>query len=73
MNRLDAYLTARSVSNRDFSQRLGVSEASISRLRRGKQKPSLDVALKIERETAGAVTPTDLVEAVTAHDQQAAE
>jgi len=66
MNALDAYLAAKDIQNAAFAGRLRVSEATISRLRRGKQRPSLDLALKIERETEGVVSPAALFAAFAA-------
>ena len=44
----------------DLAQRLGVSAATISRIENGKQGVSLALAVRIERETEGIITPAEL-------------
>jgi transcriptional regulator with XRE-family HTH domain len=55
-----------------LSRRLGVSAATISRIERGKQGVSLALAVRIEKETAGAITPAELF-ALIPEAQEAAE
>jgi transcriptional regulator with XRE-family HTH domain len=56
----------------ELSRRLGVSAATISRIERGKQGVSLALAVRIEKETAGAITPAELF-ALIPEAQEAAE
>lgn len=53
------YLHANRVSPARLAKKLGISAGYISLLRNGKGLPSLPLALKIESETGGLVTPKD--------------
>lgn len=46
----------------DFAEKVGCSGAHLSLILKGKARPSLALAVKIEEQTAGAVTPTMLFE-----------
>lgn len=61
MNALDRYLKDNGISNAAFAAMLGASEATVSRLRSGKQTPSFPLVAKIADVTAGAVTPNDFL------------
>jgi transcriptional regulator with XRE-family HTH domain len=52
---LGEYLSANDMTRSEFAARIRLSEASVSRIARGLQKPDLDTAFDIERETGGAV------------------
>ena len=53
---LDRYLWERDISAEKFAAQIGVSPSTISRMRHHGMKPSLTVAIKIERATNGEVT-----------------
>ena len=55
MNQLSQYLTREGVTQSAFAERLGLTQATVSRLASGLLRPRLDTALAIERITAGAV------------------
>ena len=54
--RLGAYLRERSMTQREFAERIGVSRSYLSMLISGSKIPSLKIATKIEKETGGEVT-----------------
>lgn len=62
---LDQYLTAEGITAADFGLRCEppISEASISRIRRGGQNISRDVMLRIMAASHGRVTAEALVKA----------
>ncbi len=57
---LDAYLTKHSTAA-EFAQKVGISEASLSRIRAGKQNISRDLMRKIHEESGRKVTLNSLV------------
>jgi DNA-binding XRE family transcriptional regulator len=59
MQKLDAYLRTEQLTNAAFAKRVGVSEATISRIRKKKQVPSWDLIVRIVTETNGAIAPND--------------
>lgn len=61
MNALDTYLKANGIKNAAFALQVGASEATISRLRSGKQTPSYPLLSRIAEATNGAVTPNDFL------------
>lgn len=63
---LDTYLANTTDSAAALAQRLGISAASVSRIRKGEQNITLALAKKIERETGGKVKVTDLAKALAA-------
>jgi DNA-binding transcriptional regulator YdaS (Cro superfamily) len=63
---LDTYLNSTPDSAAALAQRIGVSAASISRIRKGEQNISLALAMKIERETGGKVKLADLAKGFAA-------
>lgn len=58
---LDQYLTARGIKGMDFAAQLEISEASLTRIRRGEQNISRDLIRRIVEATGGAVTSDALV------------
>ncbi|NDV53872.1 helix-turn-helix transcriptional regulator [Salipiger sp. PrR003] len=62
MNALSAYLSRKSIKQAEFALKVGLSQATISRLASGTLSPSLAVAVRIDRETQGAVPPSSWVE-----------
>lgn len=50
-----AWLKANKISQRVFAHRLGVTEATVSRIIRGTRRPSISLALAISRATGIAV------------------
>lgn len=58
---LDAYLTKHSISGADFAALLGISEASLSRIRAGKQNITRELMRKIVEHSKGKVSLTSLV------------
>lgn len=57
---LDEYLRTSDDTAEALAIRVGVKGASISRIRRGGQNITLDLAKRIERETKGNVSLLDL-------------
>lgn len=55
MMTLHAYLAENAIRQEDFAARVGVKQATISRLVRRDVLPGLVLAVRIERETDGAV------------------
>ncbi len=60
---LEDYLAREGLSQTEFAQAIGLSEASVSRLVNGLQKPTLDTILTIERVTRNAVKAKDFASA----------
>lgn len=58
---LDAYMIAYRVSGRDLAARVGISEASLTRIRQGRQNIARDLIRRIVLETDGIVTAHALV------------
>jgi transcriptional regulator with XRE-family HTH domain len=68
MTTLAAYLSDQNTSQKAFAVRLGVDPSIVSRLVKDLMRPSLELAVKIERETGGAVPATSWIpEAETAN------
>lgn len=61
MNALDRYLETQGIKNALFAAQVGASEATISRLRNGKQTPSYALVRRIAEVTHGEVTPNDFL------------
>ena len=55
MTELGHFLRGRGISQKDFSAQLGVDQSVMSRFVNGQARPGLDLAVKIERVTGGAV------------------
>ena len=62
MTKLSEYLTDHDISQNDFAEKIGTTQATVSRLVSGKVKPGLPLAVLIERETGGIVPPSSWVE-----------
>jgi plasmid maintenance system antidote protein VapI len=70
---LDQYLSAPGApTSADFAAAVGVSEASISRIRKGAQNITRDVMREIVRASKGRVTADSLLIKAEPADQQAA-
>jgi transcriptional regulator with XRE-family HTH domain len=52
---LTDFILSSGVSRTSFADRLGISRAYLSLLENGKKTPSLELAVRIDRETAGRV------------------
>lgn len=52
---LNQFLTLQKISRAAFAERVGISQPYLSQLEAGKRVPSLELAVRIERETDGAV------------------
>lgn len=65
-NPLDSYLRREGVSESDFATKVQRDRSIVNKLRSGKLKASVELALAIERETAGAVDAGSLNPAVAA-------
>ena len=59
---LDAYLRDTADTAEALASRVGTTGASISRIRRGEQNITLDLAKRIVAETGGSVTLDDLAD-----------
>jgi transcriptional regulator with XRE-family HTH domain len=55
MSNLSDYLTQNGIRQEEFAARIGVTQATVSRLKDRLIKPSIKVAADIERETGGAI------------------
>ena len=55
MEKLKEHMKKRGLTQVEFARRLGISQPSLARYISGKQRPSLEVAAKIEMETSGCV------------------
>ena len=60
--KLNQWMERRRVGDAELAEAVGVARATISRLRRDKMLPSLDLARRIYVATGGQVGPNDLVE-----------
>lgn len=58
---LDSYITETGVTGVELAARLGISEASLTRIRRGEQNIARDLIRRIVEATDGAVSADDLV------------
>lgn len=61
--RLSEYLTSIDQKPSAFAETIGVPASTITRLLGGKRSPGLDLVIKIQEATGGAVTAQDLHEA----------
>lgn len=59
---LDQYLTSENVTAAEFGVRVGMSEASISRIRRGDQNITLGVMRRIIAASNGKITADGLLD-----------
>lgn len=59
---LKEYLEDKRLTYREFAEKLGIRTQSLQSVVYGSKKPSLDLAVKIEELTGGAITPKDLLE-----------
>lgn len=60
--KLSEYLDKTGVSIANFSRSCGISENTMYTYVKGTSQPSIDNALKIEKQTSGAVKVSDFVE-----------
>ncbi len=70
---LDRYLCEHDIKGGDFAARVGVLETQISKIRRGRARPTLEQAIAIARETGGAVPVEAWVAGEGYETQDAAE
>ena len=54
------YLTLGRITRAAFARKLGTSKGYLADIINGKRRASLDMALKIQTETQGAVTPSEV-------------
>lgn len=59
--RLSDWMSMNGVNDDQLAEKVGVDRATISRIRRGKHKPSWPLLLKLREITAGAVSAEDFV------------
>lgn len=57
-----AYLKSHELTQAEFARRVGCDRSNFHRIINGRMKPSLDLAVAIERETGGVVTAASWVE-----------
>ena len=55
MSDLAIFLGQNGLTQEQFAERIGVDQSTISRLLKNKMRPSLTLAVNIERETGGAI------------------
>lgn len=53
---LNQYIDSHSMTGADFAKRIGVSAASVTRIRQGRQNITLELAQRIVAATGGKVT-----------------
>ncbi len=68
MNQLRAYLAQNNIRQSALAETLGVSNGYMSQIINGDKRPSLDLAVKIEDVTDGAVTARSWVAPLPAPD-----
>jgi transcriptional regulator with XRE-family HTH domain len=70
--RLSDWMSKHEVDDEELASRVGSDRSTISRIRRGKRRPSWDLAEKIKASTGNAVTPDDYLSepAATAKPQR---
>ena len=66
---LSEWLDRHGITNEDFAQAIGRHRTDVYRYKRGQHMPRAEIIAAIERETRGAVTATDLYEAVAQRSQ----
>lgn len=59
MRKLDEWMTEHEVDDAELARLARTDRTTISRIRRGKQRPSLDLAARLAEATDNAVTPND--------------
>ena len=59
--RLADWMSMNGVNDDQMAERVAVDRATISRIRRGKHKPSWPILLRLQEITMGAVTPNDFM------------
>ncbi|HAX40612.1 MAG TPA: XRE family transcriptional regulator [Clostridiales bacterium] len=64
--KLHLYMKANCLSDEEVAAIVGRDRTTIARVRRGSKNPSLELAVKIERMTNGAVRVADMLYATTA-------
>lgn len=57
--KLADWLVTQNVTDTDMARQLGVSQAAVTRYRRGERIPEAAIMTRIVDATAGAVTPND--------------
>lgn len=63
MHILTSYRKSKGISQRAFAEAVDVDQSIVSRLETGDMRPSLSLALRIDKETSGAVPVTTWAEA----------
>jgi transcriptional regulator with XRE-family HTH domain len=58
--KLSAYRDEKKLTATELGRRLGVAHTTVLRWEAGEMFPSAEMLLRIEKETAGKVTPNDL-------------
>ncbi len=58
---LSIYMAEKGLSDDDLAEMVGFDRSTISRVRRGKTRPSWDLIAELERVSRGFVTATDFV------------
>jgi transcriptional regulator with XRE-family HTH domain len=61
--RLEDWMTATKATDQALATKLGVDRSTISRIRRGKRVPSVEIMRAIHEATSGAVSANDFVHA----------
>lgn len=65
MTVLDAFMKAEKITDAEFAKMVGRERSTITKLRLGQTKPSLELALRIANVSHGRVSPGDLMPAET--------
>lgn len=61
MEKLSSYLSSQKITQRQFAEAVGVDQSVVSRLTRLEMMPSLELAVKIQNATGGAVPATSWI------------
>jgi predicted transcriptional regulator len=70
--KLSQYLSQAGLTHAQFAQKIGATQAAVSRYASGKRKPHLAKLLQIEKATGGKVRPRDFMDEVLVQTGEAA-
>lgn len=73
MTQLQDYLARLNLKQSAFAERVGATQATVSKLATGQMRPSLELAVAIERETQGQVPAVSWVPALPPAPQPPSE
>lgn len=71
-DRLKSWIAAAKIANAEMARRVECDKGNFHRILNGKLRPSIDLAFRIERETAGTIAMSAWAEAKAAVQERAA-